>query len=273
MGYLWFRLGHFPATSWDCEDRHDCLRTQKTFLWEMTQSIPQLSVAFRCFLDCRSLDPGSRRRNLLLRCLQCGAGFFAWCYRDITWRLGWFEEEHHNWHILQHEMLRYLGYTFGASGTFWQVLLSNIFYLACLVSCKMRQYLQPCAHLDGRLADPWCKNVEIDGRDVRICAHDSTNTFLEWWSGLGRNRRSKRHQDAYQDTWHVGLCGRHAWIRLQKNGSSFWHLIYPCHRCSNKDTCASLAAALRRQQKVSFTIWPYHKTQDPPKPHQTYPVW
>lgn len=25
----------------------------------------------------------------------------------------------------------------------------------------MRQYLQPCAHLDGRLADLWCKNVEM----------------------------------------------------------------------------------------------------------------
>ena len=105
MGYLWFPLGHFPATSWDCEDRHDCLRTQKTFLWEMTQSIPQLSVAFRCFLDRPSLDPGSRRRNLLLRCLQCGAMVFFMTLQGCYMILRWFEEDQHNWHIFQHEIL------------------------------------------------------------------------------------------------------------------------------------------------------------------------
>ena len=29
-----------------------------------------------------------------------------------------------------------------------------------------------------------------------------------------------------------------------------------------KDTCASLAAALRREQKVSFKIWPYHRNPE-----------
>lgn len=46
----------------------------------------------------------------------------------------------------------------------------------------------------------------------------------------------------------------------------------PCHRCSNKDTCASLAAALRREQKVSFTICPYRRIP-PPEKHQKHPVW
>lgn len=145
--------------------------------------------------------------------------------------LRWFEEDQRDWHILQHEIL---GIHLALLLLFGTVFLNHIF-LPCMFCILQHEAISTTLCSFGWTTGRPLVQKRGDGRelfvtnrlsrDVWICAHDSTEIFLEWWSGLGRNRRSKRHQDAYQDTWHVGLCGRHAWIRLQTNGSSFWHLL------------------------------------------------
>lgn len=126
-----------------------------------------------------SLDPGSRRRNLLLRCLQCGAMVFSWRYRDVTWF---------------YDGLKRTNTTDISSNTrfwtrswrFWYFLgsvFSNYIFLPgigmlCIVQHDMRQYLQPCAHLDGRLADSWCKDVEMGENFLRRIGRGSwTSAF------------------------------------------------------------------------------------------------
>ena len=137
----------------------------------------------------------------------------------------------------------------------------------------MRQYLQPCAHLDGRLADSWCKDV---WRWENFLPWIGRGSWTSAFSGLllcELQIFSLNGEVVLEEieghTWHVGLCGRHAWIRLWKKGSSFWHLI-PVNGVPTRTPVLlwQLPCDVSRR-----SAWWFGHITGPPKTHQKHPVW